>query len=83
MFDESNNVFMTRSGPYAKGRPSFQGNPFASVEGLIGLGWRDLLRQEDMTFIFNSASKKLAFQLALEGAFDAEIVGVGLGVVWT
>jgi hypothetical protein len=56
------------------GRAAFQDANFGAVDQVVGLGWRDLLREESMMLLFNNRGKSLAFQLALEGAYDADIV---------
>lgn len=74
-FLPGNNVFNYRGKPTDElfGRPADQDPNFGSVDEIIGLGWRDLFREEEMIFLFNNPGKKLAFQLALEGSFSSEI----------
>lgn len=75
-FLRENNHFWYRGKPHNElfGRPAQQDANFGSVDQIMGLGWRDLLREEDLMLLFNNGGKSLSLQLALEGAYDAKIV---------
>lgn len=46
---------------------------YGGMQAIIGLGWRDLLRQDRMVLAFNNEQKQLAFRLAMEGTFSGEV----------
>ena len=73
-FHQEDNIFWKRgvkAGEEDVGRAIWQG--YSGIQEGIGIGWRDLLNEDEVLLVFNNSSKQLAFKLALEGSFSGQI----------
>jgi|GEM_PF-5450384 len=73
-FHPESNIFWERGTKLGEsvGRAVWQN--YTGVHQMIGIGWRDMLAEDDMIIAFNDVGKSLAFQLALEGSLTGKIV---------
>lgn len=66
-FNPEENIFWQRKDNEEKnvGRTMF--------DSVVGLGWKEMLKNDKLILAFNDQSKALAFKLAIEGSIDGEI----------
>lgn len=78
-FHPDNNVFWKRGAAEgeAVGRAVWQG--YADIHEGVGIGWKEMLREDEIVLAFNNESKQLAFQLAMEGSLDGSITSDSSG----
>lgn len=72
-FRAEDNVFWERGAKKDETGRAAREN-YGGMEAIMGIGWREMLRQEDMLIAFNKANKQLAFELALEGSFSGSVL---------
>lgn len=75
-FHPEDNVFSNREKRKSEGaevgRAAASG--YTGIKEAAGIGWMDMVREESMVIAYNGSSKKLAFELTIDGSFDGRIV---------
>jgi 6-phosphogluconolactonase/glucosamine-6-phosphate isomerase/deaminase len=71
-FRPEDNVFWERQTDGQDSGRAIRDN-YRGIQTIVGLGWREMLRQEKMILAFNDRNKGFAFRLALEGLSSGDI----------
>lgn len=72
-FHPEDNIFWQRGKTSTDvGRAIWQG--YKGMDKIVGLGWKETVRNDHFILALNDESKSLAFQLALEGSIDGTLI---------